>query len=307
MTTFGVDYAFAPHPTVNALKSSGATFVVRYIGSKDYTKSRSEKWLSPAEAKALHDAGIAVCVVFETAAKRAEDGHDAGAEDAAVCVKELAYCGLPADMPVYFAVDYDTTVGPHITAYLQGAAEVLGLARVGVYAGYKVVKACLDKKLVAYAWQTYAWSGGKWDPRAHLQQYSNGHKIGNATVDYDRAMVADYGQWPRPSKPLPPAPKPVKDVPTPDPKLRVDGKWGSATTKALQTALNHHGAKLKVDGALGQVTARALQHYLGVVQDGDLGPKTVRALQKHVGAKVDGQLGPLTVKALQTRLNAGRF
>lgn len=308
MTTFGVDYAFAPHPTPNALKSAGVKFVCRYIGSKDYTSSRSSKWLSPVEAKALKAAGIAVVVVFETSAQRAESGHAAGVDDAKIAVKELKFCGLPDDMPVYFAVDYDTTVGPHVTGYLQGAAEVLGLGRVGVYAGYKVVKAALDAKLVTWAWQTYAWSGGKWDGRAHIQQYSNGHKIGNATVDYDRAMVANFGQWPAPVvEPVPVPPKPVDNGPVPARKLKVDGVWGKSTTKALQAALNHHGAKLKVDGEFGQASAKALQKYLGVKQDGDLGPSTVRALQRHVGAKVDGQLGPMTVKAMQTRLNAGRL
>jgi hypothetical protein len=209
MSIFGVDYSTS-HPSIAALKAAKVHFVCRYIGSKDYTKSRSSKWLSPSEYKALKAAGIAVVVVFETTAKRAEGGRAAGVTDAKVAIKELAYCGLPSNTIVYFAVDYDTTVGPNITGYLQGAASVLGIKRVGVYAGYKVVKACFDKGLITWGWQTYAWSGGKWDKRAHIQQYSNGHKLGGASVDYDRAMTSNYGQSGDSSSTLAtrPAPKP---------------------------------------------------------------------------------------------------
>lgn len=188
MSIRGVDYSGA-RPAISTLKSNHIKFVCRYIGSHDYTRSRSAKWLSPSEYKSLKAAGLDVVVVFETTAHRADSGREAGVADAKTAVKELAYCALPSNTVVYFAVDFDATVGPKIAGYFQGAASVLGIHRVGVYGGYDVVKSCFDKGLVSWGWQTYAWSNGKWDPRAQIQQYKNGRQL-----DYDRAMKPNYGQ-----------------------------------------------------------------------------------------------------------------
>src|SRR5439155_1704025 len=89
----------------------------------------------------------------------AENGHAAGVRDATAVLAEANRCGMPHGRPIYFAVDEDTTVGPHVTAYFQGAASVLGLARTGAY-GYKVIKGLFDVGLIAWGWQTYAWSSG---------------------------------------------------------------------------------------------------------------------------------------------------
>lgn len=282
MTVFGLDYS-GGRPSHAAMKTAGVTFVCRYIGSTVRGTGRSAKWLSPSEAKALHDDGFAIVVVFETTAQRAEAGHAAGVADAHIAVAELAYCGLPADTVVYFAVDYDTTVGPNVTGYFQGAASVLSLGRTGGYAGYKVIKALFDKKLATYGWQTYAWSGGKWDPRAQIQQYSNGKTVGGASVDYDRAEHADYGQWPAKTSP-PPAPKP-KAWPGRYLKLASPLLHGSDVTWTQQH-LNSHGAKLKVDGEYGKLTAKAVhdfqvkQHFSAAQVDSIVGPKTWNALAK---------------------------
>jgi len=279
----GVDYAFSPHPSKAALKAAGKKFVVRYIGSKDYTKSRSDKWLNPTEYKALTSAGLAVAVVFETGAQRAESGRAAGTADAKVAIKELAYCGLPADMPVYFAVDYDTTVGPNVTGYFQGVASVLGLGRTGCYAGYKVIKVLLDKKLIAWAWQTYAWSGGQWDKRAQLQQYANGKSLGGADVDYTRATVTSYGQ--AGAAPVPPNPGP-KPKAWPKTYYRVTSPLMHGTNVTwIQERLNAHGAKpvLKGDGEYGTKTQDAVEVFQkahGLTKDGVVGKITWTTLGK---------------------------
>jgi hypothetical protein len=41
---------------------------------------------------------------------------------------------------------------------------VIGRARVGLYAGYYVIKRAFDAKKITWGWQTHAWSGGHWDP-----------------------------------------------------------------------------------------------------------------------------------------------
>lgn len=107
--------------------------------------------------------------------------------------------------------------------------------------------------------------------------------------------------------------------------LKVDGKWGSATTKALQKALGtpqdgiiSNQSKNSVTESLyggvtygkgGSVVIRALQKKVGAKQDGLLGPATVRALQRYLGTVQDGKLSrpSLVVKELQRRLNAGTF
>lgn len=90
----------------------------------------------------------------------------------------------------------------------------------------------------------------------------------------------------------------AKPTPTPSAKLVVDGKWGTATSKAFQKYL-----KVTVDGIFGVKSVKAMQKWLGVTQDGIIGPKTSKALQKKLGVTQDGIIGPKTVKALQTFLN----
>jgi lysozyme family protein len=90
-------------------------------------------------------------------------------------------------------------------------------------------------------------------------------------------------------------------------KLIVDGDWGPATTRALQSALG-----VSADGEMGPITVTALQQRLvtaghKIAVDGDMGPATIRALQTFVlGAKhADGKIGPQTITGLQRYLNSG--
>lgn len=110
--------------------------------------------------------------------------------------------------------------------------------------------------------------------------------------------------------------------------LDVDGKWGKATTRALQRTLgttidgivSHQRPCYRDDGTLmacnygsfewssgGSSTCiAALQRKVGATSDGVAGPATVRALQSFLGVGTDGKCGPATVRALQTALNSGR-
>ncbi|MFC0039791.1 DUF1906 domain-containing protein [Actinomadura rayongensis] len=191
MSVFGVDYAWG-RPGVAALKKAGVDFVCRY-----FSHDSSGKNLTRAEAEQLCEGGFWLVAVWESTASRALQGRDAGAADAKEAERQAAACGMPDDRPIYFAVDFDASSGQQkkINAYLDGAASVLGTDRVGIYAGYGPVKRAFDAGKIAYGWQTYAWSGGKWDGRAQIQQYSNDHVINGVGLDYDRAVKADYGQW----------------------------------------------------------------------------------------------------------------
>jgi hypothetical protein len=276
---FGVDFS-SSRPSHAALKTAGVKFAGRYIGSQVRKAGRDAKWLSPSEATSLHGDGFDIVIIFETSAKRAEGGRAAGLADAHTAVAELAYCGAPANTVVYFAVDWDAEVGPLITAYFKAVAEVLGLARVGAYGGYKVIKALFDAHLITYGMQTYAWSAGKWDSRAQLQQYNNGRTIGGASVDYDRAMKPNFGQWPAKVTPAPP-PQPK---PWPGRYLKVASPLmhGSDVTWTQQH-LNTHGAKLKVDSEYGTKTRDAVkvfQRAKKLTVDGIVGKATWTALGK---------------------------
>lgn len=130
-----------------------------------------------------------------------------------------------------------------------------------------------------------------------------------------------------------PAPKPK---PAASGKLVEDGRWGTATTSALQRLLNSKtGSKLKIDGRTGPETWKALQRHLGhPVVDGVIehqsyrhtelgngispngwvfsgrkskGSKTMRRLQAKVGVAQDGVVYEGTTKALQKALNGGKF
>jgi hypothetical protein len=208
MTVFGVDYAWG-RPSIASLKSAGVQFACRYL-----SHDTSGKNLDHAEAVTLSNAGIWVVVVWETTANRALDGHAAGVQDARDADAQAKACGMPADRPIFFAVDWDAQFsdqGP-INAYLDGAASVLGKGRTGIYGGYNPVKRALDGGHCAWAWSSYAWSGGKVDPRSHLYQYSNDHTIGGVGLDYDKALTDDYGQWKVGVSPNPaPTPTPMED------------------------------------------------------------------------------------------------
>lgn len=203
--TFGVDYAWG-RPGIGALKTAGVRFAARYLSHDSTGKN-----LDRAEAEQLSAAGIWILVVWESTANRALDGYDAGAQDARDAEAQARACGMPPGRPVFFACDFDAGPGDRaaINAYLDGAASVLGKGRVGLYGGYYPIKWAFDGGHITWGWQTYAWSGGQWDHRAQLHQYSNDHIIGGVGLDFDTALTGDYGQWQVGASPSPgPQPQP---------------------------------------------------------------------------------------------------
>lgn len=194
----GIDYAFGVHPPAAAVKAAGFGFVCRYM-SDIAVNDTNGKNLLPGELKTLLGAGLEVVVVEESTAGRMRSGHAAGVADAQHGQAVTKALGM-ATVPVYFACDFDATPGDQtaINAYLDGAASVIGRARTGIYGGYYPVKRALDAGKATWAWQTSAWSGGQWDSRAHIRQHGS-VSVGGVTVDFDEAMAADFGQWPRPA------------------------------------------------------------------------------------------------------------
>lgn len=117
-------------------------------------------------------------------------------------------------------------------------------------------------------------------------------------------------------------------------KLEIDGQWGPATTRAMQTALgttvdgivSRQNIDYKEDNpgllatswnwveetGIGSPMVSAMQKTIGLTGsniDGICGPITIKKLQGYAGTTVDGEIwNPSTcVKAVQTLLNAGEF
>lgn len=191
MVTEGVDYAWS-RPSPTGLYRAGKRFVCRYGGP-----GTDGKHLHLAEARALTAAGLSIVANAEGTPNGLLGGWGAGALWARSADAHFRACGMPPDRPIYLSVDFDATAAqwPAVAAALRGAATVLGLARVGVYGSYDCMVWARRDNVARWFWQTYAWSGGRWAPGCHIQQYENGVNLAGGTLDLDRAFMADYGQW----------------------------------------------------------------------------------------------------------------
>ena len=208
----GFDYTDPIAPA--ALKAAGCSLVSRYVTRLDWPKS-----LQRAEADALRAAGMPILCNFESTADRMKGGAAAGQADATEALQHLAALGAPAGVTVWFSADWDVQPAevPAVLAYLQAAASVLGSkSRTGLYGGLRAVSAAAD---AGYGiWQTIAWSGGRWDPRAVMRQTGTEQNVGGVQVDVNEILnLAALGAWGGPTTPAPaPAPTPV--LPSTDPE-----------------------------------------------------------------------------------------
>ena len=153
-----VDFSWA-RPGGAAIKAAGFDGVLRYVP----LPGDGGKGLTSGEIADYRENGLAIGLVFESAAQRPLDGHGAGVEDAQQCERAVGDLGFPATLPIYFAVDWDAQEDQldDIDDYLRGAASVLGPARIGVYGSFRVVEHCREAGTAAWYWQSLAWSGGK--------------------------------------------------------------------------------------------------------------------------------------------------
>jgi Domain of unknown function (DUF1906) len=250
VTSFGVDQSSRPPPSADALVQAGVRFISMYVAdrAKDHHVDPTDpstwpgKCLRPAEVRAYVEAGIQVIVNWETSEDAMISGAGRGAEAARNSLTMARRCGMPADRPVYFSLDTDPTKltdgqWARVFDFLDGAAGVLGRANVGIYGGLLAVQKALDAKKAVWAWQTFAWSGGQWDERAHIRQFPDAFlhapdskfhvNIGGVQCDIDRAMTADFGQWGGREE----------DMPLND----ADKRW---LQKEIRDAVNQHATDL---------------------------------------------------------------
>lgn len=196
----GIDYAFQ-RPTIPAIVTAGKAFVIRYGGA-----GTSDKWLTAGEADRLRAAGLSIVANVEGAASGMLGGYATGAQWASNADRHFRACGMPPDRPIYLSADFDVQSAqwPAVASALRGAASAIGIDRVGIYGGRNAIRWAQRDGVARWFWQTYAWSGSptQWLPGVHIQQYRNGVTIGGADCDLDRALTADFGQWPM--SPVPP-------------------------------------------------------------------------------------------------------
>ena len=204
---YGVDFAFYPHASIGDLQRAGVRFVCRYT-SPETANDVNGKNLLPGECRAYLDAGIAVVVVHESYAQRMLYGRAAGSADALHADTVVKALGMPG-IPIYFACDFDAAEvqQPSINGYLDGAAGIIGRARVGLYGGYWPLMRARKAGKATYYWGTVAWSGNNWATCGWLPHIMQGlsTKLGGASVDPDWSHAKDFGQWPRPAPVTAPA------------------------------------------------------------------------------------------------------
>lgn len=186
----GVDYAWGK-PGGRAIKAAGFDFVCRYLSLNP------QKDINLTEAQDLHANQLKIVLVWETTEQRALLGPDAGVIDAKRASELAMEVGCPKDRPIYFAADFDFNEKqqPQIEEYFKGIGTVLPVSRIGVYGGLLTLQNLLNKSLVSFAWQTMAWSKGKWDARVNIEQVKFDQVINKVVCDFNQAITQDYGQW----------------------------------------------------------------------------------------------------------------
>lgn len=208
-----------------ALHAEGVRFWGRYLVPKTW------KALTKTEANLIRGTGIALLLIWETAATRARLGEFAGASDGITARELAAEMGVPNGTAIYFAVDYNAPAAdyPTVEAYLRAAAKACAPYKVGVYGSYGVIEAMAQRGAADHFWQCVAWSGGRVSARADAYQYqwSGGAEAkalaekAGFSVDLDRcADMRKAGLW---------LPMDVDDTPT-EPS-DFEGHWAEASIR----------------------------------------------------------------------------
>lgn len=192
MTVLGLDEDWSKVDPAQAYKD-GYRFAIGYL-SQDTTG----KNISMANIAALHAAHMDIGLVFEFSPQSALGGMVQGAIDARIAVANAQIRKVPNGVCLYAAVDFQVTTAQMNTVrqYLVAFAVVCQAAgyRYGAYGSYLMCH-YLATTWDGFLWQTYAWSGGLWEPKAVLRQTLNGIHEAGAIVDRDESEFPEWGQW----------------------------------------------------------------------------------------------------------------
>ncbi len=169
MTYLGVDTA----ATISAaaakkLKAEGVSFVGRYLVPEGMWKD-----LKADEAKALHDAGLAILLCWEIGAGDVRGGAERGKSDGARAKALAESFGVPAGTVIYFACDYCAVESeyPVIEQYIRAAAEACAPYEAGLYGHAGLADWLGQRGACRKFWQCVAWSLERLSPYTSVYQY----------------------------------------------------------------------------------------------------------------------------------------
>lgn len=245
-------------------RDAGVEFVCQYL-----------KWLTPEVVRRISDAGFKIVSVFETTAKEALEGPDAGTADGYHALEQMRALGQPEGTAVYVAVDFgeeavqDDVVASYLTNFRD---ELKGAYKMGVYGEGAVLQMALDRHLADYTWEAggAAMRGSQAFTNPTIQQ-DVGDKLNlnlGIGVDSDHTEVDDYGGWSlasaaQPEQPVQQAPAVVEPVPpVPQSPPGPDNAGRPPGPRALQTFLRGRGDyHSPIDGRFGPQSQTALHNY----------------------------------------------
>lgn len=156
------------------VKAGGGSFVVRYLGGNAS--------LTPVERDNLHRDGVAILLIYETAADEAEH-PERGRQDALNALAQARGLGYPDECALFFADDHNDPDVSQEVGYSQGTSTVETVPeRGGMYSGGNVLDAVIGGGILRFGWGVGTWFSVGEDgngnvvnphPHAHLIQLAN--------------------------------------------------------------------------------------------------------------------------------------
>lgn len=180
----------------NAARAAGLAGRVRYL-------SAGPKGIGQAELNAARAAGETVGFVHEESGTGTLGGSAAGVTDAQAANALADRLGVPAWVPLYYAVDFQPTGGelggPNqlaaVVAFFDGARTVAGRP-VGCYGGFEVIETVVGGGHAPWGWQCEAWSGGRVSAHAWLLQHATPTvSVPGYSIDTNVVLHPVYGAW----------------------------------------------------------------------------------------------------------------
>lgn len=216
-------------------------FVVRYYSHNE------GKNLSRQEAQNISDAGMVLLTVWEARGNEYDSFTSVqGRADAANAIAQAKACGQPLDTTIFFAVDFDASVGQiegGISDYFLSASTMTRGAGYlpGSYGSPLVNDTLAAKGYTARSWeaQSRGWAGDHSKP----EDMEQGREVTLDGLDVDLDMTDEtmqrIGAWALPAAP-PMEDKVLAAVMALQSALDLqpDGKWGPLSREAFQAWLD---------------------------------------------------------------------
>jgi hypothetical protein len=193
----GVDYS-SGRPDPAHIDRLGYGFVCRYLAPLANGKP-SWKELRASERDAILKTGLPLVLFFESTAKRALEGKNAGRADGRTATQRADALKVPRGVCIYAAIDTDISKKDFaaLDAYFDGFAATLRTdLSVGGYGEYDALDHLFAGKRIVHGFQTAAWSSNRVHPRAELYQHARSVTIDGVSCDVDELMhSSSFGGW----------------------------------------------------------------------------------------------------------------